>query len=122
MEELRIRLMNLIDEVLPCFYMANDDPVKTYQLSKTNHNFVVLIFDHVEPSARNGLASFRVWRVCVFVEGGSLLPIDEYVSQLEKKFEAASIENMRGNTGDYFDTLLGKYRNEIQLRTPRGAI
>lgn len=122
MKELREYLVSLFETVLPAFYIANDDPQKAYKLSDIDdHNFIVLVYDHQEPSGTNSLGSFRFWKVHVYVEGGSLVPIDDFVEQVEKVFKQNDMDYTLAVTGDYYDSLVGKYRNTLEFKTPRGG-
>jgi hypothetical protein len=57
----------------------------------------------------------------VYVEGGSLVPIDDFVEQVEKVFKQNDIDYTLAVTGDYYDSLVGKYRNTLEFKTPRGG-
>lgn len=114
-------IMAELDKVLPCFPISAQTDLFDVMADKPD-DFIVLKKSHVEPSTINRLGSWTYWEIQIYVSKDSLLPIDNYFDKVDKLIKTMDVERTQADNGDYYEQRFEKYRNIIQIRTPRGEI
>ena len=115
----RTQMMTELNKVLQTLYInSNQDPLGT----ERPPDFLVLKYSHSLPSARNALGSWQYWSVQIYIDGNSILKIDDIYAQVKLMLKQMDVEITDADSGDYFDNVISKYRNVIEFRKPKGDL
>nr|DAV59442.1 MAG TPA: hypothetical protein [Caudoviricetes sp.] len=121
----RTTMMDKLKEILPTFQLSPSPMLPGIEfeeeLEDRPDDYIVLRYSHRMPSATNSLGSFAYWKVQIYVHSNSIIGIDEYSRKVRNIIKAMGYEVTYAETGDYFDTMLSRYRLEIEYRIPQGG-
>lgn len=109
-------MMEQLDSVLPTF------PPNTHEDVKRPEDYIVLSFKYRRKSERNSLGSFSYWSAYIYTTSDTITTIDEYALKVKLFLKSKGYEITDTDNGDYYDTLLKRYRLEIEFRIPKGEI
>lgn len=123
----RTSMMDRLKEILPTYQLSPTPMIPGLQFGETGDeldrpdDYIVLRFSHRMPSATNRLGSFAYWKVQIYVHSNSIIGIDDYGQRVRQLIKDMGYEVTYSETGDYFDTMLSRYRLEIEYRIPQGG-
>lgn len=121
----RTTMMDRLKEILPTFQLSPSPMLPGVEFDEQDtdrpDDYIVLRYSHRMPSATNSLGSFAYWKVQIYVHSNSIIGIDEYSRKVRNIIKDMGYEVTYAETGDYFDTMLSRYRLEIEYRIPQGG-
>lgn len=121
----RTTMMDRLKEILPTFQLSPSPMLPGVEFDEQHEerpdDYIVLRYSHRMPSATNSLGSFAYWKVQIYVHSNSIIGIDDYGRTVRNLIKDMGYEVTYAETGDYFDTMLSRYRLEIEYRIPQGG-
>lgn len=108
--------MDELQTILPTFPPSTDEKVERPD------DYIILKFKYRRRSDRNPLGSFGYWSAFIYTKSYSITTIDDYALRVKLHLKAKGYDITDSDNGDYYDSMLKRYRLEIEFRMPRGEV